>query len=76
MHHIFSKISNPFVYGPLTKEEVDSVALSKSLVPEPDGWYLGVNQEIQALAHKKIFKWVPPVLEQPEETPSEESQPE
>ena len=63
MHPIFSKISMPFVYGPLTQEEVDSVNVAKSLVPEPDGYYIGTMQEILELAEKKVFKWVPPVME-------------
>jgi hypothetical protein len=32
--------------------------------------------ELPHLADKKIFKWVPPVLEQPAEVVSEEPQPE
>jgi len=63
MHPIFEKISMPFVYGPLTKEELDSVTVSKSMIPEPDGWYVGTPIELPELAHKKIFKWVPPVME-------------
>jgi len=63
MHPIFEKISLPFVYGPLTQEEVNSITVSKALVPEPDGWYVGTAVELSDLAHKKIFKWVPPVME-------------
>lgn len=73
MHQIFNKILKPFVYGPLTKEEVNSVAIAKSQVPEPDGWYIGTMIEQPHLEHKKIFKWVPPVIEEspPSESPSE-----
>ncbi len=70
MHPIFEKISLPFVYGPLTQEEVNSVTVSKALVPEPDGWYVGTAVEVSNLADKKIFKWVPPVIE--EEAPPAE----
>jgi hypothetical protein len=70
MHPIFEKISLPFVYGPLTQEEVNSITVSKALVPEPDGWYVGTAVELSDLAHKKIFKWVPPVIE--EEAPPAE----
>jgi nitric oxide synthase oxygenase domain/subunit len=70
MHPIFEKISLPFVYGPLTQEEVNSVTVSKALVPEPDGWYVGTAVEVSNLADKKIFKWVPPVVE--EEAPPAE----
>jgi hypothetical protein len=63
MHPIFEKISMPFVYGPLTKEELDSIVVSKSQVPEPDGWYVGTIVEQTHLTEKKIFKWVPPVME-------------
>jgi hypothetical protein len=45
MHYIFEKIPMPFVYGPLTKEEVDSVTIAKAQVPEPDGWYIGTQIE-------------------------------
>jgi hypothetical protein len=69
MHPIFEKISMPFIYGPLTKNEVDTVTVPKSLVPESDGWYVGTAVELSHLAEKKVFKWVPPVLE--EEPPSE-----
>jgi hypothetical protein len=73
MHKIFSKISSPMVYGPLTKEELDQISIPKTAVPESDGWYVGVNSEIPSLAEKKIFKWVPPVLEEtPVETPTAE----
>lgn len=77
MHYIFDKISMPFVYGPLTKEEVDSVTVAKSQIPEPDGWYIGTVTEQVHLTEKKIFKWVPPVIEElpveepPAETPAE-----
>jgi hypothetical protein len=64
MHPIFEKISMPFVYGPLTQEEVDSVTIAKSLVPEPDGFYVGTAVELPDLAGKKIFKWVPPTMEE------------
>jgi hypothetical protein len=70
MHPIFEKISLPFVYGPLTQEEVNLITVSKALVPEPDGWYVGTAVELADLAHKKIFKWVPPVIE--EEAPPAE----
>ena len=70
MHPIFEKISLPFVYGPLTQDEVNSVTVSKAQVPEPDGWYVGTAVELADLAHKKIFKWVPPVVE--EEAPPAE----
>jgi hypothetical protein len=63
MHPIFEKISMPFVYGPLNQEELESITVAKSMVPEPDGWYAGTAIEIHELAHKKIFKWVPPVME-------------
>jgi hypothetical protein len=63
MHPIFEKISLPFVYGPLTQDEVNSVTVSKAQVPEPDGWYVGTAVELANLAHKKIFKWVPPIME-------------
>lgn len=76
MHPIFNKISSPFVYGPLTNEELATITVAKTQVPEPDGWYVGLYMELEHLAHKKVFKWVPPVLEQPEEVPSEEPQPE
>ena len=64
MHPIFEKISMPFVYGPLTQEELNSVTVSKSQVPEPDGWYVGTVVELVDLANKKVFKWVPPVMEE------------
>ena len=54
----------PFVYGPLTQEEVDSVTIAKSLVPEPDGYYVGTIIEQSHLTSKKIFKWVPPTMEE------------
>jgi hypothetical protein len=64
MHPIFNKISMPFVYGPLTQEEADSITVGKSQVPEPDGFYVGTAVELANLANKKIFKWVPPVIEE------------
>lgn len=64
MHHIFTKIASPFVYGPLTKEEVDSVGIAKVQIPEPDGWYIGTTEEVSHLSSKKLFKWVPPVIEE------------
>lgn len=64
MHPIFDKITMPFVYGPLTQEEVDTVTVAKSLVPEPDGYYVGTLIEQSHLAEKKIFKWVPPTIEE------------
>ena len=70
MHPIFEKISLPFVYGPLTQDEVNSVTVPKAQVPEPDGWYVGTADEVSNLADKKIFKWVPPVIE--EEAPPAE----
>lgn len=53
----------PFVYGPLTKEELDSITVAKAQVPEPDGWYVGTAVELSHLSEKKIFKWTPPVIE-------------
>jgi hypothetical protein len=47
----------------LTQDEVNSVTVPKAQVPEPDGWYVGTAVELADLAHKKIFKWVPPVME-------------
>lgn len=63
MHYIFEKISMPFVYGPLTKEELDSITVAKVQVPEPDGWYVGTATELTHLVDKKVFKWVPPKME-------------
>ena len=63
MHPIFEKISMPFVYGPLTQEQANSVTVPKALVPESDGWYVGTSVELPELAEKKVFKWVPPVME-------------
>lgn len=63
MHPIFSKISLPFVYGPLTLEEVESISCNKNMVPEPDGYYAGALEEQPHLAHKKVFRWVPPTPE-------------
>ena len=64
MHPIFDKITTPFVYGPLTQEEVDTVTVAKSLVPEPDGYYVGTLIEQPQLVDKKIFKWIPPIIEE------------
>jgi len=76
MHYIFEKISMPYVYGPLTKEEVDTITVAKAQVPEPDGWYVGTAIEQPQLAEKKIFKWVPPVIEElPAEEPPAETPP-
>ena len=63
----------PFVYGPLTQEQADAVQVSKSQVPEPDGFYIGTTVELPEYAHLKIFKWVPPVIEEAPaaETPAE-----
>lgn len=64
MHPIFEKISMPFVYGPLNQDELNSVTVPKSQVPEPDGWYVGTSVELPNLAEKKVFRWVPPVMEE------------
>lgn len=64
MHYIFEKISMPFVYGPLTLEELNSIRVAKSQIPEQDGWYAGTAVEIPHLTHKKLYKWVPPVMEE------------
>lgn len=64
MHYIFEKITMPYVYGPLTQEEVDTVVVQKTLAPEPDGFYIGTLQEQPQLEGKKIFKWVPPTMEE------------
>ena len=64
MHYIFEKIHTPFVYGPLTQEEVDTVMVAKSQVPEAEGWYVGTFEEQPQLAEKKVFKWVPPSMEE------------
>lgn len=64
MHYIFSKISMPFVYGPLTQEEADSVAVAKCLVIEPEGCYVGTSVEVPHLEGKKVFKWVPPTMDE------------
>lgn len=63
MHPIFEKIVSPYVYGPLTQEEVDTIIVPKSLVPESDGYYAGTYMEQPQLADKKVFKWVPPTEE-------------
>lgn len=54
----------PFVYGPLNQDELNSVTVPKSQVPEPDGWYVGTSVELPNLAEKKVFRWVPPVMEE------------
>lgn len=64
MHPIFEKIVTPYVYGPLTQEEVDTIVVPKSLIPEPDGYYAGTYLEQPQLEHKKLFKWVPPTIEE------------
>ena len=64
MHYIFSKIHMPFVYGPLTEEEANSIPVAKSMVPEVEGYYVGTHVELPDMADKKVFKWVPPVLEE------------
>lgn len=64
MHPIFEKISMPFVYGPLNQDELNSITVPKSQVPEPDGWYVGTAVELPNLAEKKVFRWVPPVMEE------------
>ena len=64
MHPIFEKISMPFVYGPLNQDELNSVNVPKSQVPEPDGWYVGTAVALPTLAEKKVFRWVPPVMEE------------
>lgn len=69
---IYDKIPMPYVYGPLNLSEVESIAVSKHQIPEPDGWYVGTSVEIPHLASKKVFKWIPPVLEAP---PTEETSP-
>ena len=64
MQEIFEKIPSPYVYGPLTKEEVDSITVHKVQIPEPDGYYVGTTVELAELAEKKLFKWVPPSTEE------------
>jgi len=64
MQHIFDKIPLPFVYGPLTKEEVDSVTVHKVQIPEPDGYYIGTTIQLADFTDRKLFKWVPPVIDE------------
>ena len=64
MQHIFEKIHLPFVYGPLTEEEVKTIAVSKVQIPEPDGYYVGTYVELTEFVDRKLFKWVPPSTEE------------
>lgn len=57
-------LNDTYSYGPLTQEEVDAIVVPKSLIPEPDGYYVGTYQEQPQLENKKLFKWVPPTIEE------------
>lgn len=40
---IWEKMDDPYIYGPLTAEQIDAILVPHHMVPEPDGFYIGTT---------------------------------
>jgi len=54
MISIFDRFDDPYIYGPLTDEDVSDIEVNHRMVQLDDGWYVGTSVEIEQWASKKI----------------------
>ena len=54
MISIFDRFDDPYIYGPLTDEDVSDIEVNHRMVQLDDGWYVGTSVEIEKWANKKI----------------------
>lgn len=46
MISLFERFDDPYIYGPLSDEEMATIRVSHRTVKLDDGWYIGVGEEI------------------------------
>lgn len=63
MISIFDRFDDPYIYGPLTDEDVSDIEVTHRMVQLDDGWYVGVPVQIEKWKHVEIVRPFPPVPE-------------
>jgi len=61
MISIFDRFDDPYIYGPLTDEDVSSIDVNHRMVQLDDGWYVGTFVEIEKWNKKRIMRPEPSV---------------
>ena len=53
---IYKLFDDPYIYGPLTEEDLSLVVINHRLVKNNEGYYIGVSKEIESLSDKAIIR--------------------
>jgi adenylate kinase len=56
----YKLFDDPYIYGPITEEELTLVVINHRLIKTDEGYYIGVSKEIDSLSDKAIIK--PPYI--------------
>lgn len=54
--NIFEKIEDVYVYGPLTQNDVENIAVPHHIIKELDGYYVGTATEQEQWADKRLLR--------------------
>jgi len=60
MISIFDRFDDPYIYGPLTDEDVSDIEVNHRKIELEDGWYIGVPVQIEKWKHVEIVRPLPP----------------
>ena len=53
---MYELFDDPYIYGPLTKEEFESIAVHHRMTVNANGYYIGVSRELPEYADRQIVR--------------------
>ena len=59
---IYQRFDNQFIYGPISRQDVENLRVNHCLVELDNGCYIGVNEELPEFESVRIYRPAP-VLE-------------
>jgi hypothetical protein len=60
---MYEFFDDPYIYGPLTKEEFDSLAVNHRMLVNEEGYFIGVSVELSEYSEREIVR--PPHVTNP-----------
>jgi hypothetical protein len=65
MPTLFERFDDPYIYGPLSNNDVQEILVNHRMVELGDGWYVGVPVQIEKWKHVEIVRPLPPPPSEP-----------
>jgi hypothetical protein len=56
---VYQRFDNQFIYGPISRQDVENLRVNHCLVELDNGCYIGVNEELPEFESVRIYRPAP-----------------